>query len=76
MNPFRLRHILASCAIPNLFPAVEIGKDAYWDGIFSDNPPIMKLIDPKVMGIANIPQEIWVIKLNPTRRDFDSGRTQ
>ncbi len=64
-----LEHILASCAIPNIFPAVEIGKDAYWDGLFSDNPPITELIEPKYVGLVNIPEEIWVIKLNPTRRD-------
>lgn len=68
-EPIRVEHILASCAIPNLFPAVAIGKDAYWDGIFSDNPPITELIDPEDVGLANLPGEIWVIKLNPTRRD-------
>ncbi|MDX2232341.1 MAG: patatin-like phospholipase family protein [Leptolyngbyaceae cyanobacterium bins.349] len=68
-EPIRVEHILASCAIPNLFAAVEIGADAYWDGIFSDNPPITELIDPNDVGVANLPEEIWVIKLNPTRRD-------
>ncbi|WP_233743209.1 patatin-like phospholipase family protein [Leptodesmis sichuanensis] len=64
----KVEHVLASCAIPNLFPAVEIGQDAYWDGIFSDNPPITELLDPNDVG-TNLPQEIWVIKLNPTRRE-------
>jgi NTE family protein len=68
-EPIKVEHILASCAIPNVFPAVEIGHDAYWDGIFSDNPPITELIGPDFVGAENIPQEIWVIKLNPTRRD-------
>lgn len=68
-EPIRVEHILASCAIPNLFPAVTIGEDAYWDGIFSDNPPIAELINPASVGTANIPHEIWVIKLNPTRRE-------
>jgi NTE family protein len=67
-EPIQVEHIQASCAIPELFPAVEIGKDAYWDGIFSDNPPITELITPRFVGATNIPQEIWVIKLNPTRR--------
>ncbi len=67
-EPIKVEHIQASCAIPNLFPAVEIGQDAYWDGIFSDNPPINELIDPDHVGSINMPQEIWVIKLNPTRR--------
>lgn len=67
--PIDVKQILASCAIPNLFPAVEIGSDAYWDGIFSDNPPINELIDPDFVGADKIPEEIWVIKLNPTRRE-------
>jgi NTE family protein len=68
-EPIKVEHILASCAIPNIFPAVEIGEDAYWDGIFSDNPPITELTSPYFVGLENLPQEIWVIKLNPTRRD-------
>ncbi len=68
-EPIKVEHILASCAIPTLFPAVKIGQDAYWDGIFSDNPPITELIDPAFVGPTNLPHEIWVIKLNPTRRN-------
>src|SRR3954468_2228053 len=30
--------LLASAAIPNLFPAVWVAGHAYWDGIFSSNP--------------------------------------
>ncbi len=61
-------HILASCAVPSIFPAVQIGADAYWDGLFSDNPPIEELIRPRTMGEHNIPEEIWLIKINPTER--------
>lgn len=61
-------HILASCAVPSIFPAVEIGADAYWDGLFSDNPPIEELVRPRTMGEHNIPDEIWLIKINPTER--------
>ena len=65
-EPIQVEHILASCAVPNLFPAVPIGQDAYWDGLFSDNPPIEELIRPRSMGEENIPDEIWLIKINPT----------
>lgn len=65
----KLEHILASACIPNLFPAVSIEEMAYWDGLFSDNPPIDSLIKSNFVGIANLPQEIWVIKINPTTRD-------
>jgi NTE family protein len=68
VEAIEVKKILASCAIPNIFPAVEIGADAYWDGIFSDNPPVDELIDPLFVGNDNIPNEIWIIKINPTER--------
>ncbi len=61
-----VEHVLASCAVPNIFPAVQIGEDAYWDGLFSDNPPVVELARPRSVGEANIPDEIWLIKINPT----------
>jgi NTE family protein len=68
-TPIKVEHILASCAVPNLFPAVELDGEAYWDGLFSDNPPLDDLIRPSAVGERNMPQEIWLIKINPTRRD-------
>lgn len=65
----KVEHILASCAVPSLFPAVQIGRDAYWDGLFSDNPPVDELIRPIFVGKENIADEIWIIKINPTSRD-------
>jgi NTE family protein len=60
-------HILASCAVPNIFPAVALDNSAFWDGLFSDNPPIAEAIQPRYVGKGNVPDEIWVIKINPTR---------
>ncbi len=54
--------ILASAALPTLFRAVRIGEGVYWDGLFSQNPPVRELTD------AN-PDEIWVIQIDPERRD-------
>ncbi|MBN9416534.1 MAG: patatin-like phospholipase family protein [Candidatus Eremiobacteraeota bacterium] len=53
--------LLASAAIPNLFRAVNVEGSLYWDGLFSQNPPIHNLTRAK-------PDEIWVIQINPTRR--------
>ncbi len=50
--------ILASTATPLLFRAVGIGKNVYWDGLFSQNPPVRELPDAK-------PDQIWVIQINP-----------
>jgi NTE family protein len=57
--------ILASAAVPEIFPAVEIGENAYWDGLFSDNPPTDELLDSELVGIDNIPDELWIIQINP-----------
>jgi NTE family protein len=53
--------ILASAAIPTLFPAVHTGGGTYWDGLFSQNPPVRELLDVR-------PDELWVIQINPTAR--------
>jgi NTE family protein len=68
-EPIRMEHILASCAVPNIFPAVPIGEDVYWDGLFSDNPPISELVRADSVGDENLPEEIWLIKINPTTCD-------
>ncbi|MGK7873727.1 MAG: patatin-like phospholipase family protein [Xenococcaceae cyanobacterium] len=65
----KVEHLLASACVPNIFPAVFIETMAYWDGLFSDNPPIRTLIRSAFVGAENIPNEIWVIKINPTETD-------
>jgi NTE family protein len=51
--------ILASAAIPTLFRSVRPGDGGtYWDGLFSQNPPVRELTDER-------PDEIWVIQINP-----------
>jgi NTE family protein len=53
--------ILASAAVPPLFRAVHEGGSYYWDGLFSQNPPVRELPDAD-------PEEIWVIRINPLAR--------
>ena len=53
--------ILASAAIPNVFPAVHTDGGTFWDGLFSQNPPVHELLDAA-------PDELWVIQINPTAR--------
>ena len=57
--------ILASAAIPTS-SGVQIEEHYYWDGLFSDNPPVKELIRAIFVGGANVPDEIWVIQINPT----------
>jgi NTE family protein len=50
--------LLASAAIPELFRAVTVpGRGVYWDGLFSQNPPIEDLIDRQL-------DELWIIQIN------------
>ncbi len=65
-NEICVEAILASAAIPTLFPAVRIGDHYYWDGLFSDNPPIVELVRPRFVGNDHVPDEIWIIQINPT----------
>jgi NTE family protein len=62
----RIERILASCAVPSVFPAAQIGGDGDWDGLFSDNPSLQELVRPGTIGDENPPGRIWLIKINPT----------
>jgi len=56
--------ILASAAIPTAFRTVHTDGGSYWDGLFSQNPPVRELLDAQ-------PDELWVIQINPTTRDTE-----
>jgi NTE family protein len=50
--------LLASAAIPELFRAVSVpGRGVYWDGLFSQNPPIHDLLELRI-------DELWLIQIN------------
>jgi NTE family protein len=50
--------LMASAAIPEMFRAVTIpGRGVFWDGLFSQNPPIHNLT-------AHDISELWVIQIN------------
>lgn len=57
--------VLASAAVPTLFRAVAVDQPGvaglYWDGLFSQNPPVRDLPDAR-------PDQIWVLQINPTER--------
>jgi predicted acylesterase/phospholipase RssA len=72
--------ILASAALPWLFEAPVIAstdpetrvaaKHPYWDGLFSQNPPIKNFIS----GLADRrkkPDGLWVLQINQDQYDFD-----
>ncbi len=63
-EPISVDAILASAAIPNLFRSVHLDGGTYWDGLFSQNPPVRELIEAD-------PDEIWVIQINPKARPHE-----
>jgi NTE family protein len=59
--------ILASAAIPTLFRSVRLDGGTYWDGLFSQNPPVRELADEG-------PDAIWVIQINPGETEEEPKR--
>lgn len=57
-----VKALLASTAIPTLFQAVSFNETSYWDGLFSQNPPVRDLAKVK-------PDKLWVIQINPPGRE-------
>jgi NTE family protein len=54
--------LLASSCLPFVFPAVQIGSRAYWDGGYAGNPPLAPLLHPTP------PAELILIRAQPARR--------
>lgn len=54
--------VLASACLPQMYPAVEIGGEAYWDGGFSGNPALYPLVD------SRLSRDIVVVQINPLVR--------
>jgi NTE family protein len=51
--------VLASACLPQLFQAVKIGEDHYWDGGYLGNPPIFPLFEDSKT------QDVIIVHLNP-----------
>ena len=54
--------VLASACLPNIFQAVEIGGEAFWDGGFMGNPAIFPLI------YDSPSRDVIVVHVNPLCR--------
>lgn len=56
--------VLASAAVANMFRSISVHGGAYWDGFMSQNPPVRDLM-------SSLPDEIWVVQVNPTSIDYE-----
>jgi NTE family protein len=54
--------VLASACLPQMYKAVEIGGEAYWDGGFSANPALY----PLVTNTAS--PDVLIVQINPFHR--------
>ena len=54
--------LLASACLPQLFPAVEIDGEEYWDGGYASNPPLRALVE------AGAPADIVLVRTTPVDR--------
>jgi NTE family protein len=70
--PLTLSGVAASGTLPSLREAEHIKPGGhYWDGLYSQNPPVREFFDPPVQkpspsaGPKHVPDELWIIRINP-----------
>lgn len=62
--------VLASACLPTLFQAVEIGGEAYWDGGYVANPPLLPLVRESPA------HDLVIVQINPVSRPGVPRRAQ
>ena len=55
--------VMASACLPNLFQAVEIDGEAYWDGGYMGNPALFPFFEDKQSD------DTLLVQINPVRRE-------
>ena len=61
--PLSLRGVAASGTLPHFSQAACIEGGYYWDGLYSQNPPVREFFSgvPK----EETPDELWIVRINP-----------
>lgn len=54
--------VMASACLPQVYPAVEIDGEYYWDGGFSGNPALQPLVESRATP------DILIVQINPLTR--------
>jgi NTE family protein len=63
--------VMASACLPLLFRAVEIDGEPFWDGGFSNNPPLLPFIR------ASAAEDLLIVQINPlTRQRFPQSASE
>ena len=59
--PLSLSGVAASGTLPSFRKAEPINDGHYWDGLYSQNPPVREFIG----GTDEVPDELWIVRINP-----------
>jgi NTE family protein len=59
--PLTLSGVAASGTLPTFREAQRIDGGYYWDGLYSQNPPVREFF----AGTEEVPDELWVLRINP-----------
>lgn len=62
-NEISAKSVMASACLPNLFQAVEIDGEHYWDGGYMGNPSLFPLF------YATDAPDVLIVHINPIERD-------
>lgn len=80
LGEINIEAVRASAAIPSVFTAVQVGDGLYWDGLFSENPPISgfleKATEDELIDPEERPEELWVVLVNPKERETEPTTAQ
>ena len=61
--PITLDGVAASGTLPAVLEARKIGDLYYWDGLYSQNPPVREFFSGT--KAEYVPDEIWIVRINP-----------
>jgi NTE family protein len=61
--PLSLSGVAASGTLPEFSQAVRIDGGYYWDGLYSQNPPVRDFLSN--VHKDETPDELWIIRINP-----------
>src|SRR5262245_1238904 len=59
--PLSLRGVASSGTLPVFREAEKIDSFCFWDGLYSNNPPLREFFLPHTQH----PDEIWIVRINP-----------
>jgi NTE family protein len=64
--PLSLDGVAASGTLPVFREAQHIDRSGYfWDGLYSQNPPVREFFAREDSGADEIPDEVWIVRINP-----------